>query len=125
MTLKNIDEIRSLLEKDLEWRTKELSFVRSFLNNIAGNDIEEIENKKRIFRKSIVLSLYAHFEGYFKYSFEIYAMVLNESNLSLDKVIDVLFVSSLDELFITYDDSNKWLVRDPENKRSESAFSHK
>ena len=119
MTAEHIDEIRVLLERDLQWRTQEIALVKSLIEFITDNEAAEKERKRSIFRKSIILSFYAHFEGFLKYSFEVYAMALNDANLGLDRVQDVLFVSSLHDPFIVYDEASKWTLREPERKRSE------
>jgi hypothetical protein len=124
MTSSEIEEIRVILEKDLTWRRKELSFLQSLLNEITGVDNTEIQERKNLYRKSLVLALYAHFEGYFRYSFETYAMAINEAKLEIGKVIEVLFVSSLNKEFISYDDANKWITSADEEltKNSKKLF---
>ncbi|MCI8917415.1 MAG: hypothetical protein HFH29_01340 [Eubacterium sp.] len=54
------DELRAALEIELAWRQEELAFFKNQLNEIA----EEHKNK---YRKSLVLILYSHLEGYIKF----------------------------------------------------------
>lgn len=124
MTTDEIDEIRVVIERDLKWRLDEISFLASLVLDISGTDIAEIENKRKIVRKTILLTLYSHFEGYFRFAFETYAYALNEERIELNKVIDVLFVSSLNIEFESYDETNKWIMpnENETNKRIKRIF---
>ncbi len=109
MTTTDIEELRELIEKDLEWRNNEFAFLSNLLNNIVESTSEKTEERRNIYRKSLLLNLYANFEGFFRYSMEIYAGALNELNIELDKIINVLLASCLHSEFSSYDDSNKWI----------------
>ena len=54
------NELREELETELAWRQEELAFFKNQLNNISD------ENDQRRYRKSLVLILYSHMEGYIK-----------------------------------------------------------
>ncbi|WP_346986645.1 MAE_28990/MAE_18760 family HEPN-like nuclease [Chryseobacterium sp. POE27] len=73
--------------------------------------LEKTEEKKLFIEKSLLLNLYANFEGFFRFSMEIYAQALNESNIDLHKTINVLLVSCLHSEFSKYDDSNRWIIQ--------------
>lgn len=102
----DVDNIREQIEKDLEWRLDEIAFFANQLNNFKKlGDYEEqrVENDKKRFRKALVLILYAHFEGFFRYSLMLYVETLNEENINLSEAIDVLVASSLHREFGNYD----------------------
>lgn len=52
------DELRELLEDELLWRFEEINFFKKQLINL------EEENEQRKYRKSMVLILYSHLEGW-------------------------------------------------------------
>ena len=51
------DELRAALEADMAWRQEDLAFFKNQLNNISEDD-------KDRYRKSLVLILYSHMEGF-------------------------------------------------------------
>ncbi|MBK5072056.1 hypothetical protein I2492_03355 [Budviciaceae bacterium CWB-B4] len=73
-----IEQLESLLEEDLGWRKKELSS----LTLIAEQHNDEV------ILKSIILLLYAHWEGYIKKSSKLYLRYISESRLSLNELTD-------------------------------------
>lgn len=74
----------SELEEDKGKRLEEIAF----LENICGS--LETEDEQDRFRRSILLMLYAHYEGFAKLAFEIYRRHLNESALVGGQVRSVL-----------------------------------
>ena len=69
------DELRAALEVELAWRQEELAFFKNQLNEIA----EENKNK---YRKSLVLILYSHLEGYIKICLQTYVQYINSQRLN-------------------------------------------
>lgn len=63
------DELRAVLESELAWRQEELAFFRNQLNGI-------LEENKDKYRKSLVLILYSHMEGYIKICLKITRRIL-------------------------------------------------
>ena len=59
------DELRAALEADMAWRQEDLAFFKNQLNNISEDD-------KDRYRKSLVLILYSHMEGFVKTSLQTY-----------------------------------------------------
>ncbi len=106
MTDNEINDIRVMIERDIKWRQDEISFLSNLINNIEGSNKDDL---KKIYRKTLVITLYAHFEGYFKYAFEVYAETLNSLDIEIEKVISVLKISSLNNVFSKYDEQNKWI----------------
>lgn len=75
----NADEFRATLETDLAWRQEEIAFFKNQLNYISDN------NKNR-YRKSLVLILYSHLEGYIKLSLQTYIQYINSLGLTRNMV---------------------------------------
>jgi hypothetical protein len=71
-----LSQLEELLEEDLGWRKKELST----LILIAKNTNEEVV------LKSIILLLYAHWEGYIKKSSKLYLKYISESKKNLNEL---------------------------------------
>lgn len=110
MTSIDIQQVREKIESDLEWRLDEIAFFSNQLNsfrllNISESEKRRVSNEKRKYRKLLVLILYSHFEGFFRFAFSLFVETLNNANIELSKVIDVLAVSSLQKTFLEYEKS--------------------
>ena len=73
------------------------------------NNISSLTIKKDIYRKSLVVMLYAHYEGFTKMCFSIYIKFVNSLNL---KRINIrhkpeLIASSMNKVFKKYDDKDR------------------
>lgn len=90
------DEFRAALEAELAWRQEELAFFKNQLNEIS----EEEKNK---YRKSLVLILYSHMEGYIKICLQTYIQYINSQELSRIDVKTGLIVASMHKEFIAYE----------------------
>lgn len=73
-----LNQLEVLLEEDLGWRKKEISA----LILIAKNTNEEVV------LKSIILLLYAHWEGYIKISSKLYLKFISESKKHLNELTE-------------------------------------
>jgi len=73
-----INQLEGLLEEDLGWRKKEIST----LILIAKSSNEEV------ILKSIILLIYAHWEGYIKKSSKLYLKYISESKKNLCELTD-------------------------------------
>lgn len=109
------DELRANLELELAWRQEEIAFFKNQLNNIS---IEEDKNK---YRKSLVLILYSHMEGFIKISLQTYIQYINNLNLNRNDVITGLMVAGMHKEFLAYenlDRKNEYFKRElPEDKK--------
>lgn len=94
------DELRAALEVELAWRQEELAFFKNQLNEIA----EENKNK---YRKSLVLILYSHLEGYIKISLQTYVQYINSQKLNRKDVNTGLIVASMHKEFIAYENLDR------------------
>ncbi len=108
-----VDELRAALEVELAWRQEELAFFKNQLNEIA----EENKNK---YRKSLVLILYSHLEGYIKICLQTYVQYINSQRLNRRDVNTGLMVASMHKEFVAYEkniddqiidtESNLWYI---------------
>ncbi|MCR4991198.1 MAG: hypothetical protein K6A38_10100 [Lachnospiraceae bacterium] len=96
----NPEELREQIESELAWRQEELSFIKNQLNYVA-------DMKKDQFRKTLVLMLYAHFEGFSKIALQTYLQYINNMNLNICDVNSTLQAAALKREFSAYDTGDK------------------
>lgn len=94
------DELRAVLESELAWRQEELAFFRNQLNGI-------LEENKDKYRKSLVLILYSHMEGYIKICLQTYIQYINSQGLKRKDVDTGLMVASMHKEFIAYENLDR------------------
>lgn len=94
------DELRAELEVELAWRQEELAFFKNLLNEIP----EEDKNK---YRKSLVLILYSHMEGYIKICLQTYIQYINSQCLNRKDVKTGLLVASMHKEFVAYENLDR------------------
>lgn len=94
------DELRAALEVELAWRQEELAFFKNLLNEIP----EEDKNK---YRKSLVLILYSHMEGYIKICLQTYIQYINSQRLNRKAVKTGLLVASMHKEFMAYENLDR------------------
>lgn len=94
------DELRAVLEGELAWRQEELAFFRNQLNGI----LEENRDK---YRKSLVLILYSHMEGYIKICLQTYIQYINSQELKRKDVDTGLMVASMHKEFVAYENLDR------------------
>jgi len=96
----NVDEMRAALETELAWRQEELAFFKNQLNNIRDED-------KDCYRKSLVLILYSHMEGYIKISLQTYTQYINSLALTRRDVTANLMVAGMHREFLAYENLDR------------------
>ena len=84
-----IDQLQDYLEADLAWRKTEISQLFRILNDVEAKDVV---------LKSIVLLLYAHWEGYIKKSSKYYLKYVSEQkvkikNLTLNFIVKLQLIN--------------------------------
>ncbi|MCI8666687.1 MAG: hypothetical protein HFG82_08475 [Dorea sp.] len=94
------DELRAALETELAWRQEELVFFKNQLNGVTE------ENKDR-YRKSLVLILYSHLEGYIKICLQTYIQFINSKRLNRGDVTTGLMVAGMHKEFNAYENLNR------------------
>lgn len=130
MTEEQINQYRTQIEEDLAWRTEEIALFSNQVDNIKPTNTSDAERiradlEQKKFRKLLVLILYAHFEGFFRYAFSQYVNAINDADVDISKATGRLVTSSLHKVFEDYDTPNKWIIHDSSdfskiNKRIEN-----
>jgi hypothetical protein len=87
------DDFVSELYRDLEWRTDELIQLKNLLTH------EPDPTARDLLRKSLVMVLYAHFEGFCVFSLEHYQRAINEAGLECREVIPAILAGSWEKVF--------------------------
>lgn len=95
------DELRAALEAELAWRQEELAFFKNQLNNISD------ENDRRRYRKSLVLILYSHMEGYIKIALQTYIQYINSQQILRKDAISGLMVAGMHKEFLAYENLDR------------------
>jgi len=117
-----IVELREEMETELTWRSDELRMLKNNLANIPK------DNDKEKYRKSLIVMLYSHFEGYTKMCFLIYIKFINSKKLkrSTLKMKPELIASCMNDVFKYYDDKdrkNKFFKRSlPDDKKIHALY---
>ena len=97
----DLTDIIAQIEEELTWRLEELKF---FKNQLAKIDEE---NDRMRYRKSLVVMLYSHYEGFCKAAFQIYIKAINNLSLTRDMVNEYIQTASLHDVFKSYHDESK------------------
>lgn len=95
------EELRTAMEAELAWRQEELAFLKNQLSNIGD---EWLKNK---YRKSLVLMLYSHFEGFVKICLLSYIQYVNSLHLKRNLFNDELIASSMNREFNAFDNNDE------------------
>lgn len=103
------------MESELAWRQEELAFLKNQLSNIS----DEVQRDK--YRKSLVLMLYSHFEGFVKICLLSYIQYINSLQMKRALFNKKLVASSMHQEFNAYDNSDEkckiFKKKLPEDKR--------
>ncbi len=98
----NLPELWTQIEEELAWRQDELRFLNNQIELLEG----DAEKKK--LRRAALLMIYAHFEGFTKFSFDLYITTINNENLECRDVTATILACSFNDLFEA--------LRNPESK---------
>lgn len=101
----NLEDIYAQIELELEWRTEEIRF---FQNTFSGITLVEKQDQSR---RALILLLYAHFEGFCKFTLNLYINVVNQENISCGEANIALAAATLSDVFKE--------LRNPEKKCDE------
>lgn len=91
----NLSELWAEIESEQTWRTDEIRFFQNQLINI------DVESKKDQHRRSLVLILYAHYEGFCKFAFAHYLKAINTCNIKCSEANYAIASATLSKLFLT------------------------
>jgi hypothetical protein len=98
-------EVWSELEAEQQWREAELRFLQ---NQVA---LQANRENQDLLRRSLVVMLYAHFEGISRFILALYVRVVNETGLTCGEANTALAAASLADVFMA--------LRDPFSKCAE------
>ncbi|MCZ2480061.1 hypothetical protein G9H64_06215 [Aquirufa nivalisilvae] len=88
-----VDNLWAEIEAEQSWRTDEIRFFQNQISNIPT------EEKQAQFRRAIILILYAHFEGFSKFAFNLYVNTINTENVKCKDANFSLVAATLSDLF--------------------------
>lgn len=95
--MQDIIEFRSDMEDSLSWRISEFMSLKNLLRE--DNSVPVV--------KTLIVMLYAHFEGFFKDCLECYVRYLNSTELQLNNFIDAIITASLSREYAAFEDINR------------------
>ncbi len=98
----NIAALRAELEADQAWRRDEIRFLQnqaSLIGNVA---------QQALFRRAVVVLLYAHFEGFCSFALNLYVNAINQTGISCGEANHALAAASLADILAA--------LRDPTRK---------
>jgi MAE_28990/MAE_18760-like HEPN len=85
----NIEQLIAEIEFDLEWRSEEIRFLRNVVARLDDN-----EERMRM-RRALIVMLYAHFEGFSKFAFQVYVKQINASKCRGEEVVYPILAASV------------------------------
>lgn len=99
MKIRTKENFIDLIDKEIAWRKKELSYLK-------GNVKENSPNYKTHLRSAIVL-LYAHWEGFVKNSCELYLSYIKTQKLNYNELSENIIALSLKYNLKDFEQTNK------------------
>lgn len=95
--MQDILEFRSDMEESLSWRINEIVTLKNLLR----------EDNKVPVVKTLIVMLYAHFEGFFKDCLECYIKYINSTELLLYKFSNSIITASLNREYSAFENMNR------------------
>ncbi|MBC2214174.1 hypothetical protein HCA87_01205 [Listeria welshimeri] len=89
-------DVISQIEEELTWRKDEFYFFKNQLSKM------EKESDRERYRKSLVVMLYSHYEGFCKSGFTVYVNAVNSERLLRSDVNIFIRTVSLNDIFLEY-----------------------
>lgn len=97
----NLPDVQAELEQELTWRRNELRFLTNVMLGLPD------DADQRVFRKALLVMLYAHFEGFCKAALTIFVRTVNNENLECGQLNSNLAAAALQKVFAGLDGSSK------------------
>ena len=101
MTPAEIASIRPELESEQTWRQDEIRFLRNQLASFSN------ARQKMQFRRSLVVMLYAHYEGYCKFALERYVKAINAARLTCADATPAVVAGTWHQLFTAVESGDR------------------
>jgi hypothetical protein len=89
----NSAELWAEIEADQAWRLDEIRFFQNRLSDLDSED------EKSQFRRALILILYAHFEGFFKFALAHYIRAINQIDLTCREAQPALAAATMADVF--------------------------
>jgi hypothetical protein len=89
----SLESLRAELEEEYTWRMDEIRF---FSNQTAKLDDDEEKNKSR---RALILMLYAHFEGFCKFTLSVYVNRINDEKIKCKHALPEIVAVSMSKVF--------------------------
>jgi RiboL-PSP-HEPN len=100
MSIQNIEDILTELEREQTWRYDEIRFFQN-----QSTQVSDVRQNQ--FRRVIILLLYAHFEGFCKFAFTLYVNNINAAHIKCEEANYAIAAASLSDLFNALQDSDR------------------
>ena len=97
----SLEKLFEEVESELTWRKNEIRFFRNQLTNLKR------ESDRRRYRKSMVVMLYSHFEGFTKAAFRAYVDEINRQELKIERLNFQLQAAALVSDFRAFSDPRR------------------
>ncbi|MGH8604082.1 MAG: MAE_28990/MAE_18760 family HEPN-like nuclease [Gammaproteobacteria bacterium] len=104
---------RAALEDELSWRRDEIRNLRNL-----GPQQGAKPHLHESHRRALIVMLYAHLEGFVRFSFEQYAVAINSAKVSIKDAKPQLCAACLDDRFKSYRSSDASDPYDPHGNRA-------
>lgn len=89
----NLEDLIAEIEFDLAWRYEEIRFFGNIISRLDS------DSEKMRMRRAMVVMLYAHFEGFSKFAFQVYVKLINTSSCKgRDVIFPILAASIIKEI---------------------------
>lgn len=95
--MQDILEFRSDMEESLSWRVNEIVTLKNLLR----------EDNRVPVVKTLIVMLYAHFEGFFKDCLECYIKYINSTELPLSRFNNSIITASLNREYAAFENMNR------------------
>lgn len=95
--MQDILEFRSDMEESLSWRINEIVTLKNLLR----------EDNRVPVVKTLIVMLYAHFEGFFKDCLECYIKYINSTELPLSRFNNSIITASLNREYAAFENMNR------------------
>lgn len=93
--------ISAELEEELTWRINELRLLHNIQTNFSS------DKDRKLYKKSLVVMLYSHFEGFCKFAFTYYIEQVNQQHYKRVQLNNSLVTACMNNEFNAYDDIDR------------------
>ncbi|MCU1222035.1 MAG: hypothetical protein JWQ42_128 [Edaphobacter sp.] len=97
----NLSKLRAELEADREWRETEIRRLQNRANALID------EKERDMYRRMLVLILYAHYEGFCKFAFQLYINAINQLTITSANASFAIAASSMTTILNELSNANR------------------